>query len=394
MGESIGHLTLLSLFVEGVLSFFSPCVLPLVPLYISYLSADARAMDAAGNTHYVQRKVFLKTCFFVLGIATTFFLFGVLFSCLRSYIERYQETIAIVGGCIVIVFAFVQADILRWQNFLYKEFRLPFSIQQSMGYLKALLFGFIFSFAWTPCVGPLLSSVLLLAASDTVKANLYLLFYMLGFALPFLALGVSTNKVLFFLEKKKRILQYTMKIAAVVLFFFGAKMIYDGSQKIELLKKREAVTKENHAAKEFMQMTFTDQNGNSHILAEQKEEVIYLNFIATWCSYCKQEIPYYQKFLAENKIKGYYVMSPTMNQSNGGGSKNITEFAQEKGINIPILMDENDVLFSQFGIRGVPTLFALDPNGEIIGYVSGMMQDEQFAFTHKIVLEKIAAQKK
>ena len=109
-------------FSEGLLSFFSPCVLPLVPLYMSYLAGDNRTVDEEGNVRYHTGKVFLTTLFFVLGICLTFLLLGVSLNFISAFLEAYNEVISIIGGVLLIIFGLHELGVLHI-DLLNKELR-------------------------------------------------------------------------------------------------------------------------------------------------------------------------------------------------------------------------------------------------------------------------------
>lgn len=185
-----------TVFLQGLLSFLSPCVLPLLPLYISYLSGGTYTTDEAGKIHYKRSKVIANTLFFVIGVSFTFFLLGFGVSALGTFFKHYQMLFARIGGIIVMLFGLYQLGVFGVSSVLGKERRLPFHLDSlAMSPITALLMGFTFSFAWTPCVGPALSGVLLMAASAGTKMAGFALIgvYTLGFVLPFLATGIFTS---------------------------------------------------------------------------------------------------------------------------------------------------------------------------------------------------------
>ena len=214
----------LTVFIQGLLSFFSPCVLPLVPLYVSYLSGGAKTVDEAGNIHYPRKKILINTLFFVLGISGAFFLLGISFTALGQFLGRNQILFARVSGIVMILFGLYQLGLFGRSMSLEREHRLPFLLDRwTMGPVPALVLGFTFSFAWTPCVGPTLSSVLLMAGSAATfgKSLLLIGVYTLGFVLPFLAVGLFTGTVLNFFKSHQSVVQYTVKIGAILLIAMG-----------------------------------------------------------------------------------------------------------------------------------------------------------------------------
>ena len=190
-----------AVFIQGLLSFFSPCVLPLIPLYIGYLSGGTARRGEDGKVHYKQSRVMLHTVFFVIGVSFAFFVLGLGVSAAGMFFKSNQLLFARIGGVVVILFGLYQMGIFGTSAALGKERRLPFRMDKlAMSPVTALLMGFTFSFAWTPCVGPALASVLIMAASASTRgAGMGLIgIYTLGFVLPFLAVGFFTTSLLEF----------------------------------------------------------------------------------------------------------------------------------------------------------------------------------------------------
>lgn len=214
----------LTVFLQGIFSFFSPCVLPLVPLYISYLAGGGRHTDENGVVSYPRRTVFINTLFFVLGTSFAFFLLGFGFTALGMFFQNNRIWFARISGIIMILFGFYQLGLLGQPFALAVEHRLPFQVSRwAMGPFTALLLGFTFSFAWTPCVGPALGSVLLMAGSagNAQKAAWLIGVYTLGFTLPFLAVGIFTRTLLELFRKHQNVIKYTVKLGAVLLIAMG-----------------------------------------------------------------------------------------------------------------------------------------------------------------------------
>ena len=196
----------ITIFIQGLVSFFSPCVLPLIPLYIGYLSGGAKSTDEDGTIHYKRGKVMLNTLFFVIGISFAFFLLGLGFTAAGRFFTNYQSLFTRIGGIIVILFGLNQLGIFKnsGSGIMGRERRLRFHPDRlAMNPLTALVLGFTFSFAWTPCVGPALASVLIMAASAASSTTGFLLIgvFTLGFVLPFMAVGLFTGTLLDFFQK-------------------------------------------------------------------------------------------------------------------------------------------------------------------------------------------------
>lgn len=227
MGFSVqAGIPAITVFLQGLLSFFSPCVLPLVPLYIGYLAGGTRSVDEQGRVYYSRKKVLVNTLFFVIGVSFAFFLLGFGFTAAGQFFGGNRTLFARIGGVIVALFGLFQLGLFGG-SLLEKERRLPFRLDKlAMNPVIALILGFTFSFAWTPCVGPALASVLLMASSAASKGAGFLLIgiYTLGFVIPFLAVGLFTGTVLDFFKKHQNVVKYTTKVGGVLMIAMGIMM--------------------------------------------------------------------------------------------------------------------------------------------------------------------------
>src|SRR5699024_10977167 len=218
----------LTVFLQGLLSFFSPCVLPLVPLYVTYLSGGAKVVEKDGTIRYPRGKVMLHTLCFVIGISFAFFALGFGFSALGRFFSGNRTMFARISGILMILFGIYQTGILGHLKAADKEHRIHFRLDKfSMNPLVALVFGFTFSFAWTPCVGPALASVLLMAGSaDTALQGFALIgLYTLGFVLPFLAVALFAGGLLKLFQKHRNVVRYTVKVGGALLVVIGLLMV-------------------------------------------------------------------------------------------------------------------------------------------------------------------------
>lgn len=374
-----------TVFIQGALSFLSPCVLPLLPLYVSYLAGGAGEDDGKGGVRYPRRRVFINTLFFVLGISFAFFLLGMGLSALGTFFRNYQVWFARISGLIIILFGLYQLGLGKRAMLLEQEHRLPFRLDKvAMNPATALVLGFTFSFAWTPCVGPALSSVLLMASSSGSSAAGFLLIglYTLGFALPFLAVGLFTGTVLNFFHSHQSIVRWTVKLGGVLLIVMGVLTITGaaGSLSAGLAAQEPAASQEEERpsvpAPDF---TLTDQFGESHTLSDYQGKIVFLNFWATWCSPCKSEMPDIQALYeahggnAEDLVV-LGVAQPGVGRE--GSSEDIADFLAEGGYTYPVVMDEDGSVFAQYGIRAFPTTFMISSDGTVYGYVEGAISAE------------------
>lgn len=395
--------SLVTVFVQGILSFFSPCVLPLLPLYLGYLSGS---MGDAQGAQTSRVKTLVNTLFFVIGISAAFFLLALGMTALGQALHQYQKIIIQVGGILIIAFGLFQLGVFRPMA-LEQDRRIRFPLQKlAMSPLVALVFGFTFSFAWTPCVGPALASVLLMAGSaDTALQGFALIgLYTLGFVLPFLAVALFAGGLLKLFQKHRNVVRYTVKVGGALLVVIGLLMVTgwmdtlsgslagsdpQATPTVQATAQPEATnTPEATDAPETSQapipaldFTLTDQFGNTHTLDQYKGKTILLNFWGTWCGPCRSEMPDLQAVYEDygNNEKDLVVLgvaAPNLGQE--GSAEDITAFLEENGYTYPTLMNEDASLFYSYGISSFPTTFMIDKNGNVYGYIMGAQSREVF----------------
>ena len=203
-------------FGAGFISFLSPCVLPLIPGYISYISGES-----LGDIVEKQKKVILKTVLFSLGFSLVFISFGATASFIGNILLENSNTLRIIAGIIIIIFSLQLIGILNL-NFLNQEKRF-----QTKNYSNNLFFpilvGAAFGFGWTPCIGPVLGSILTLAAveSSIGKGILLLSFYSLGLAIPFILSGYGISKFLAFSKNFRKNIKIVSVAGGVILLITG-----------------------------------------------------------------------------------------------------------------------------------------------------------------------------
>ena len=203
-------------FGAGFISFLSPCVLPLIPGYISYISGES-----LGDIVEKQKKIILKTVLFSLGFSLVFISFGATASLIGNILLENSNTLRIIAGIIIIIFSLQLIGILNL-NFLNQEKRF-----QTKNYSNNLFFpvlvGAAFGFGWTPCIGPVLGSILTLAAveSSIGKGILLLSFYSLGLAIPFILSGYGISKFLAFSKNFRKNIKIVSVIGGVILLITG-----------------------------------------------------------------------------------------------------------------------------------------------------------------------------
>ena len=207
-------------FGAGLISFLSPCVLPLIPGYISYISGES-----LGDIVEKQKKVVLKTILFTVGFSLVFISFGATASFIGNLLLQNSNSLRIIAGIIIIIFSLQLMGLLNL-NFLNKEKRF-----QTKNYSNNLFFpvivGAAFGFGWTPCIGPILGSILALATTEeSLKQSILLLSsYSLGLAVPFVVSGILINKFLFFSKTFKKYISKIVKIGGTILLLTGVAIL-------------------------------------------------------------------------------------------------------------------------------------------------------------------------
>ncbi|MDD7162371.1 MAG: cytochrome c biogenesis protein/redoxin [Candidatus Ornithospirochaeta sp.] len=221
MVEGVGGI---AAFIEGILSFFSPCVLPLLPLYLSYLSGGNVERNEEGDLIYNRGKVLINTLFFSLGISVTFFLLSFGTSALSRFLNTNSETLRLTGGVIIILFSLYQLLFYGTKYGFKGEARINIRAKGTGGALFSFLLGFTFSFSWTPCVGPVLASIIVMSTVEGGRVYL-LVCYALGFIIPFLVVGAAATTLMKALKRHMKIVKYTVRISSLILLIIGIMMV-------------------------------------------------------------------------------------------------------------------------------------------------------------------------
>ena len=422
----------LTVFIQGLLSFFSPCVLPLIPLYVGYLAGGAAKEGDDGTIEYPRKKVLVNTLFFVVGVSFAFFLLGFGFTALGQFFTGNQRVFSVVAGIVMAAFGLYMLGAFGKTRVIETEHRLPFNLGRfAMNPLVALVLGFTFSFAWTPCVGPVLASVLLMASSSASAATGFALVgvYTGGFVLPFLAVGLFTGEVLRFFRTHGNVVKYTVKVGGALLIVMGVMTVTGWMNGVtsylssfgaapaaqEQPADQGAADAENGggpdgggpsdgasgsdrpsgggsadagaASKDGMRMApnadlvLVDQDGTEHRLSDYRGKTVFLNFFATWCGPCQREIPdiealYRDRGENAGEVVVLGVANPKTSehpQNSDVGVDEVEAFIDEYGITYPVLMDTTGQLFSSFGVSSFPTTFMIDKDGYVFGYAAGML---------------------
>ncbi len=212
-------------FAAGLLSFFAPCVLPLIPAYFTFISGFSLEELTQNPSANVRRRLFVSTLAYVLGFSMVFVLLGATASALGGLVFQYSDWIRIIGGIFIVIFGLHLTGILKF-NFLNVDRHIHVR-QRPWHLLGTFLVGMAFGAGWSPCVGPLLGSILILASSqETILRGLGLLaVFSAGLALPFVVLSLFINYLLGFLNRFRRVIKYANMTAGLLMLIIGAALI-------------------------------------------------------------------------------------------------------------------------------------------------------------------------
>ena len=370
------HISLALVFVEGLVSFLSPCVLPIIPIYMGYLAGNSNEKRNS------NKKVLLFTISFIFGILLAIFLMNASINLLQSFLKEHMTLFVRIGGILIVLLGIYQLGFIKI-NFLQRTFRFSLKTDNKMNVMVAFIMGFTFSFAWTPCIGPALSSLLLLAASsgDFWYSNFLMIIYAFGFTLPFLVLGLFTNKALNWLNSHRDIVKYTTKIGAVILIIFGLMMFSGKLNTISnYMSPSQGQVSTNQAENSDDSVNYgnalLNQDDKPISLADYHGKVVFLNFWATWCPPCQREMPEIQKlsekYQNSEDIAILTVVMPGGQEMDAAGIK---KFLKEKGFTMPVIFDDGR-LSSSFQITSLPTTYMFDRDGNVYGSVVGQLSSD------------------
>ena len=215
-------------FGAGFLSFISPCVLPLFPAFLSYITGMS-VSEISEDNKMLTKKSMLHTILFLLGFSSVFIMIGFSTTLIADFFTKYQDIIRQIGAVLIIFFGLVIVGLLNFE-FLMKDKKISFK-NRPAGFIGSFFIGMAFSMGWTPCTGPILMIVLALAATNPDQGMILMISYVLGFAIPFLILS-------FFVGKLNIIKKHSMKLVKIggyIMIIFGIALFFDWMTKLTSL---------------------------------------------------------------------------------------------------------------------------------------------------------------
>jgi cytochrome c-type biogenesis protein len=399
----VSFFNILIAFTGGLLSFLSPCVLPLVPGYISLISGVSidhlkgeTQDEGVGNA---RRAVIANSLAFNVGLSVIFLVLGGTAGLVGAAIIN-NIWVRVIGGLVIIVFGLHLIGILKIK-YLYKDTR-QFSDQKPRGMLGSLTLGIAFAAGWTPCIGPILGGIIGLAAtSGGWKGGLVLsAFYSAGLAVPFLLTGLGINKFLSFYSRFRRHLHKVEVASGIILILIGilvasnrvtmlssswlASILPNLESRLQLRGQNTpppSTTAANHAPAPDVQ--FTKLDGSPFRLKDLRGRVVLLNFWATWCIPCRAEIPALSAMQKDLEARGLTVIGVSYDDT----ADLIQDFQKEIPQSYQIVLGGRDV-GSQLPASPLPTTYIIDRQGNLRDKMIGERSRAAFEAAIKPLLDE------
>jgi len=379
-------------FLAGLASFLSPCVLPLVPGYLSLISGVSldQLRNAGQESRSLRRGVIINSLAFNAGLSLIFVSLGAAAGLIGSAVLS-SIWIRVAGGVVIIAFGFQMLGLLQLRV-LYKDTRV-FSDRKPHGPLGSLVLGIAFAAGWTPCIGPILGGIIGLAAtSGGWRSGLFLSsFYAAGLAVPFLLTGLAINHFLVFYSRFRKHLHKVEVFSGLALILIGgaiasgyatrlassrlASMLPNLEARIRPAEGGVQVVADGEALEQAPQLELETVDGKTLNLESLHGHVVLLNFWATWCGPCRDEIPELNSLEHDFSDSGLKVIGVSWDDSGEGIRQFQTEIPQDYTV---ALGGEN--LQAQFaGIRSLPATIVIDREGRIRQKIIGARDKKGFA---------------
>ncbi|HZI19530.1 MAG TPA: cytochrome c biogenesis protein/redoxin [Pyrinomonadaceae bacterium] len=409
--EGANIYTALIAFVGGLASFLSPCVLPLVPGYISLISGvsvEHLKGEGGEGRRNARRAVILNSLAFNAGLSLIFLALGAAAGLIGSALFT-NRWVSLVAGLIIIGFGLQLMGVLK-VGALYKDTR-KFSDEKPRGPLGSLLLGIAFAAGWTPCIGPILGGIIGLAAtSGGWQGGLVLsAFYAAGLAVPFLLTGLGINKFLGFYSRFRRHLHKVEVFSGAMLIIIGlmiatgtvtrlagfAATLPSAEAAIERWLKGKApaapvaasaLAGEEAAAKfpPLPDAEFKTIDGRPFRLSELRGQVVLLNFWATWCGPCRGEIPEFNELVREHGDRGFTVVGVTSHDT----PEQVRGFQKDVPQSYTVLFGPEDTPDRFNNGPGLPVTYVLDRQGRVREKILGPRDRAGFEALVKPLLDE------
>ena len=386
-------------FAGGLLSFLSPCVLPLVPGYISLMSGVSIDHLKGEGRSASRRAVIANSLAFNAGLSVIFLALGSTAGLVGAAIIN-NVWVRVIGGLVIIIFGLHLIGLLKIK-YLYKDTR-QFSNEKPRGMLGSLALGIAFAAGWTPCIGPILGGIIGLAAtSGGWKGGLILsAFYSAGLAVPFLLTGLGINQFLSFYSKFRQHLHKVEVVSGIILILIGLLVM---SNRVTLLASSrlagwlpnlesrlkfgetttQPATTANQNFPSAPDVQFTKLDGSPMRLHDLRGRVVMLNFWATWCIPCRSEIPSLSAMQKDFESRGLSVIGVSYDDT----ADLVQQFQKDIPQSYQIVLGGRDV-GSQLPASPLPTTYIIDRQGRIRDKMIGERTRAAFESVIKPLLEE------
>ncbi|CAN7205366.1 redoxin domain-containing protein [Paenibacillus sp. LjRoot56] len=391
-------------FSAGLLSFISPCVLPLIPVYFSYIVGSSLT-DLVTNKGKSQ--VIYKSLFFILGFSLVFIGLGISVSSISKLFTSNLSIFRQIGGVVIILFGLHMTGIFKIK-LLYSEKRF-LTGGPSVKKTGPFLVGMAFAVGWTPCIGPMLSTILIYAGSmETIQKGVLLLtVYSLGMAVPFVLSAFLVEHLSRLLKKVSKYLPIFSVISGVIMIFMGLlvftnrmEMInqsfsfltssYSISEKtavetsslqpaapntesIEGATTPEKLLLNAQERENAIDFTVTDLHGQRVTLSDLKGKNVYINFWATWCKWCIKEMPDMEKVYHDYKDDNIVILAIDVGES----QDKVNEYLKEHPYSFRVMLDPDKKVTQAYKLRSIPVSIFVDKQGRVAYNRVGTLTEDQ-----------------
>lgn len=322
------ELSLVSIFGAGMLTLLTPCILPILPVWLSLLMG---AGVDSGRTEGSRNRLVVSSLLFVSGFSLVFTLLGLGASTLGTVLQQHRSWMLLIGGILIILFGLKYLGLLR-VTFLEKTLQVN-AIKTGSKALDALLFGVVFAVGWTPCVGPILGSVLTYTTATTTSpwmGALYLLTYSLGVGVPFLVVSLLADRLVPKLRRINRFIPIFEKVTGVVMVAVGLFLVVPAATRV--------LSGASHDGVEVVALASDGSETTVH-LGQASEHPRLVEFHAQGCPVCEKMKPHIEQLRADCLGKRVDVLTVNLSDPRNANAA------------------------GAFGIRAVPTIQIFDPQG-------------------------------